>query len=132
VAGENNTRNAGMKRLMAALYILRRHPARKFGASKPFPKNSFFERHSDVLNALGSGSAKSLSWKTKSAAETTAQAWSFHYYVSTELDLHSLKSFPELPFVLCLDLLCYCIDVDVLLYYPRQLAVYSHVQRQCA
>jgi hypothetical protein len=94
MAEANNTRNSGVKRLMAGLFILKNHPAEEFPEDKPLPDIEFYDAHSDCLNALETPSGKAVSWKTKGAPDTGAQAWAFHYYVSA---LSTLPFFFFLP-----------------------------------
>jgi hypothetical protein len=110
---ENNTRNAGIRRVMAGLFILKRHPPDEYDVDAPLKDNRHFAKYSDCLSGLGTPSGKPMLWTTKSAADTAAQAWAFHYYVSAYLNLHALKHFTCACFVVFCIVVVVCVHVCV-------------------
>jgi hypothetical protein len=81
VLEQNNTRNAGVRKVMACLHICNSEPPEEYDVERPLKDTDYFAAHDHCLTALGRASRAPLNWNNKSAADTSAQAWAYHYYV---------------------------------------------------
>jgi hypothetical protein len=79
VTEENNSRNAAVRKVMAALYILRKHP-RSFDTPPPLKGLMHYREHDDCTRLLAR-SGKGVEPWTQEVNDTAAQMFTFHYWV---------------------------------------------------
>jgi hypothetical protein len=75
--------------MMACLHILKSQPPEEFDPERPLKDLAYFAARGDCISSLGTPGGAPMNWNKKSAADTGAQAWAYHYYViiSTSLCL---------------------------------------------
>lgn len=85
---DNNTRNAAMKKVMTAIFVLSKQPPNSFDVKSPLSDVAHYEKHAEETCALlVATSGKTPTWGTKAAPNTSAQAWANHYFVRCLLAL---------------------------------------------
>ena len=98
IACDNNTRNSNIRKVMAAIFIAHKVPPQEFPEDKPLSDVEHYAQHSrSVLALVPTPSGKEINWGNKPVADTQAQAWAFHYYVSFITALARLRLPSSLP-----------------------------------